>query len=129
MSASTADPTVFEAIEAPSPVPGVTRNVFRLGLVSFTADIASEMAYPLIPIFLTSTLGAPVAALGAIEGVAEGTARLLKVASGWLSDRVGRRKGLGIAGYGVSAGGKALLALAFARPPGFAARLAGRVRQ
>jgi len=114
------------AIEAPSPVPGVTRNVFRLGLVSFTADIASEMAYPLVPVFLTSTLGAPVAALGAIEGVAEGTASLLKVASGWLSDRVGRRKALVIAGYGLSAVGKALLALAFAWPQVFAARFVDR---
>jgi len=126
MSASTVDPTVVEAIEAPSPVPGVTRNVFRLGLVSFTADIASEMAYPLIPVFLTSTLGAPVAALGVIEGVAEGTASLLKVASGWLSDRIGRRKGLVIAGYGLSAVGKALLALAFAWPQVFAARFVDR---
>ena len=126
MSASTVDPTVVAAPEAPSPVPGVTRNVFRLGLVSFTADIASEMAYPLIPVFLTSTLGAPVAALGAIEGVAEGTASLLKVASGWLSDRVGRRKGLVIAGYGLSAVGKALLALSFAWPQVFAARFVDR---
>jgi len=126
MSASTVDPTAVEAIEAPSPVPGVTRNVFRLGLVSFTTDIASEMAYPLIPIFLTSTLGAPVAALGAIEGVAEGTASLLKVASGWLSDRMGRRKGLVIAGYGLSAVGKALLALAFAWPQVFVARFVDR---
>ena len=58
------------ALEAPSPVPGVTHNVFVLGIVSFVADIASEMAYPLIPVFLTSTLGAPVAALGVIEGIA-----------------------------------------------------------
>jgi MFS family permease len=114
------------AVEEPSPVPGVTRNVFRLGIVSFAADIASEMAYPLIPVFLTSTLGAPVAAVGAIEGVAEGTASSLKVASGWLSDRVGRRKGLVSAGYALSALGKALLALAFAWPQVFAARFVDR---
>ena len=114
------------AVEAPSPVPGVTRNVFRLGIVSFATDIASEMAYPLIPIFLTSTLGAPVAALGVIEGVAEGTASSLKVVSGWLSDRVGRRKGLVAAGYALSVLGKALLALAFAWPQVFAARFVAR---
>jgi MFS family permease len=114
------------APEAPSPVPGVTRNVFLLGVVSFVADIASEMAYPLIPVFLTSTLGAPVAAMGAIEGVAEGTASLLKVASGWLSDRVGRRKGLVTAGYALSALGKALLALAFVWPQVFMARFVDR---
>lgn len=114
------------AAEAPSLVPGVTRNVFRLGVVSFVNDIASKMAYPLIPIFLTSTLGAPVAALGAIEGVAEGTASSLKVASGWLSDRVGRRKGLVSAGYVLSALGKALLALAFAWPQVFVARFVDR---
>jgi len=112
--------------ETPSPIPGVTRNVFRLGIVSLVADIASEMAYPLIPVFLTSTLGAPVAAMGAIEGVAEGTASLLKVASGWLSDRVGRRKVLVTSGYALSALGKALLALAFAWPQVFAARFVDR---
>jgi MFS family permease len=114
------------AVEAPSPVPGVTRNVFLLGVVSFVADIASEMAYPLIPVFLTSTLGAPVAALGAIEGVAEGTASSLKVVSGWLSDRIGRRKGLATAGYALSALGKALLALAFHWPQVFVARFVDR---
>ncbi len=76
--------------------------------------------------FLTSTLGAPVAALGAIEGVAEGTASLLKVASGWLSDRVGRRKGLTTAGYALSALGKALLALAFVWPQVLLARFVDR---
>ncbi len=112
--------------DAPSVVPGVTRNVFRLGVVSFAADVASEMAYPLIPVFLTSTLGAPVAALGAIEGVAEGTASSLKIASGWLSDRVGRRKGLVVGGYALSTLGKALLALAFAWPQVFVARFVDR---
>ena len=125
MNASSSEPGVAVP-EAPSPVPGVTRNVFLLGVVSFVADVASEMAYPLIPVFLTSTLGAPVAALGAIEGVAEGTASSLKVASGWLSDRVGRRRGLVAAGYGLSAVGKALLALAFGWPQVFAARFVDR---
>ena len=59
------------------------RNVILLGVVSFFADVSSEMAYPFIPIFLTGVLGAPVAAVGAIEGIAESTASLMKLASGW----------------------------------------------
>src|SRR4030065_1495285 len=97
----------------PSPVPGVSRNVFVLGLVSLATDIASEMLYPLIPIFLTVTLGAPVAVLGVIEGLAEGTASLMKVASGWYSDRLPLRKPLVAGGYGLSAVGKLLLETAF----------------
>ena len=114
------------AAEAPSPVPGVSRNVFLLGWVSLVTDIASEMAYPLIPVFLTTTLGAPVAVMGVIEGVAEGTASTMKVASGWVSDRVGRRKPLVVAGYALSVLGKALLALAFAWPQAFLARFVDR---
>ena len=112
--------------EAPSPIPGVSRNVFRLGWVSLASDVASEMAYPLIPLFLTTTLGAPVAVLGVIEGGAEGTASAMKVTSGWLSDRLGRRKPLVVAGYALSLLGKALLALAFAWPQAFLARFVDR---
>ena len=79
---------------------------------SFFADVSSEMAYPFIPIFLTSVLGAPVAAVGAIEGIAESTASLMKLASGWWSDRVRRRLPLVVAGYGLAAVAKVLLALA-----------------
>ena len=79
-------------------MPGVSRNVFVLGLVSLATDVASEMVYPLIPIFLTVTLGAPVAALGAIEGIAEGTASLMKVGSGWYSDRLAMRQAAGRGG-------------------------------
>src|SRR4030042_5140052 len=93
----------MEMYQEPSPVPGVSRNVFALGLVSFAADVASEMLYPLIPIFLTVTLGAPVAVLGAIEGLAEGTASLMKVASGWYSDRLPLRQPLVAAGERLSA--------------------------
>lgn len=95
-----------------SPLPGISRNVWWLGVTSFFTDISSEMLYPLIPIFITATLGAPVYAVGVIEGVAEATASFLKLASGWLSDRLGRRRGLVIAGYALSAVAKPLLALA-----------------
>lgn len=81
---------------------GLHRNVFFTGLVSLFMDISSEMVYPLVPLFLTSVLGATKTAVGIIEGIAEATASLLKVLSGWLSDKFGRRKLLMGIGYGVS---------------------------
>lgn len=110
----------------PSPVPGVSRNVFVLGLVSLANDIASEMLYPLIPIFLTVTLGTPVAFLGLIEGIAEGTASLMKVVSGWYSDKLAARRPLVAVGYGLSVIGKLLLATAFHWPQVLVARTADR---
>ncbi len=84
-------------------------NIIVLGLTSFFTDISTEMVYPLIPFFLTSTLGASPAVLGLIEGVAESIASLLKVFSGYLSDRLGKRKQLTIAGYTSSTVGKLML--------------------
>jgi MFS family permease len=81
---------------------GLTRNVIILGFVSLLNDGASEMIYPLLPVFLTAVLGAGPAALGIIEGIAEATASLLKLYSGYLSDRVKRRKGWILAGYLIS---------------------------
>jgi MFS family permease len=81
---------------------GLTRNVVVLGFVSLLNDGASEMIYPLLPVFLTAVLGAGPAALGIIEGVAESTASLLKLYSGYLSDRVRRRKGWVVVGYSIS---------------------------
>src|SRR5687768_18614275 len=73
------------------------RSVVALGWVSFLTDVSAEMIYPLLPTFLTKTLGAGPAALGLIEGVAETTASLTKVGSGIWSDRVRRRKPLVVA--------------------------------
>ena len=81
---------------------GLTRNVVILGMVSLLNDAASEMIYPLLPVFLTSVLGAGPAVLGVIEGIAESTASFLKLYSGYLSDRVRRRKGWVVAGYTIS---------------------------
>lgn len=81
---------------------GFSKNVFIAGLVSLFMDISSEMIYPLLPIFLTTVLGASKATVGIIEGIAESTASILKVFSGWLSDRLGKRKFLMGIGYGVS---------------------------
>ena len=95
---------------------GISKNVFVLGLVSFFNDVASEMIYPIVPIFLTSILGAPVAIVGLIEGIAESTASILKVVSGWLSDKLQKRKPFVVAGYSFSAISKILLSLAFSWP-------------
>jgi MFS family permease len=81
---------------------GLTRNIIILGFVSLLNDGASEMIYPLLPVFLTAVLGAGPAALGIIEGIAETTASLLKLYSGYWSDRVKKRKGWIVVGYSIS---------------------------
>ena len=109
-----------------SPVPGVKRPVFVLGVVSFLTDVSSEMVYPLVPLFLTSTLGAPLAAVGLIEGVAESAASLFKTAGGWLSDRLRVRRPLVIAGYALSAVSKPLMAAAYVWPVALLVRFGDR---
>jgi MFS family permease len=91
---------------------GITGNVLILGFVSFLTDVSSEMIYPLLPVFLTTVLGAGPAFLGIIEGVAESTASLLKLFSGIWSDRVKDRQKLVLFGYTVSACARPLIALA-----------------
>jgi len=93
-------------------LPNAKRNVLALGLVSFFNDIGSEMIFPLLPLFITITLGAPVAVLGLIEGIAESAAALLKMGSGTLSDKVGKRKAIVVSGYSLSALAKPFFALA-----------------
>lgn len=87
-------------------------NIIILGLTSFFTDVSSEMVYPLLPLFLTTTLGATPAIVGLVEGFAESLASLLKVFSGYFSDKTRMRKPLTLAGYSVSALGKAILLLA-----------------
>ena len=103
------------------------RNVVALGVVSLLTDASSEMIYPLLPLFLTATLGATPAALGLIEGAAESTAALLKLASGWWSDRVARRKPLVVAGYLLASVARPLVALATSVAQVTAIRLVDRV--
>lgn len=91
---------------------GISSNVLILGLVSLLTDISSEMIYPLLPLFVTSVLGAGPAFLGMTEGVAESTAALLKLASGIISDRVEGRKPLVLAGYSLSSLSRPLIAMA-----------------
>jgi len=102
-----------------TPLPAVVK---RLGWVSFCTDLSSEMAYPLVPLFLAAVLGAPALALGVIEGVAEVVVSLMKGWSGRHSDHTGRRVPLIRLGYGLGALSKPLLALAFAWPLVFLAR-------
>jgi MFS family permease len=102
-------------------------NVRSLGWVSFFADLSSEIIYPLFPIFVTVVLGAPVAVLGFIEGVAEATASIAKYPFGQASDATGRRRAFAVGGYGLAALGKLLLAVAFVWPVALAGRFVDRL--
>ncbi len=115
-----------DAAEQPSPIQGISRNVFVLSLVSLCTDISSEMIYPLVPLFLTGVLGAPATVVGLIEGLAEATANGLKLVSGRMTDRRGRYRVWVFAGYGLSALAKPLLALATLWPLVLLARLLDR---
>ncbi|WP_454919006.1 MFS transporter [Xanthobacter sediminis] len=107
--------------------PPIPKTVWALGFVSLFMDISSEMIHALLPLFLTATLGAGVAVVGLIEGVGESTAAIVKVFSGYLSDRIGRRKPLILIGYGLGAASKPFFALAGAPAMVFAARFADRI--
>jgi MFS family permease len=94
--------------------------------VSFLQDAASELLYPILPIFLTTVLGAPAAVVGAVEGAAEGAASLTKIWAGRLADRSSKRR-LIAAGYGLAAVGKLIIALATTWPVVLAARCVDRL--
>lgn len=79
------------------------RNVWAVGFTSFFMDISSEMVLNILPLFLANVLGVQTSIIGLIEGLAEATASILKLFSGWLSDRIGGRKWLAVLGYGLSA--------------------------
>src|SRR5919201_5397598 len=127
------DPTGLRGIAVRSAYPfrslerarrALPENVRRLGWVSFANDAASELMYPVVPLFLTVTLGAPVAVVGLIEGIAEGIANGLRGVAGWLSDRAGERRLPWIfGGYGASALARPVMAAA----PAWGFVLLGRV--
>lgn len=102
-------------------------GVVALGFVSLFMDVSSEMIHGLLPLFLTGTLGASVLVVGLIEGAGEAAAQIVKVFSGALSDRIGRRKPLLIAGYGLAALTKPVFALAGSAGVVMAARLTDRI--
>ncbi|MDF2772480.1 MAG: major facilitator superfamily 1 [Geminicoccaceae bacterium] len=98
-----------------------------LAAVSFLTDASSEIIYPLLPIFLTSVLGASATAVGAVEGAAETTSALLRLASGWWSDRVRRRKPLVVVGYALASLVRPLIAVAQSATQVLAIRVTDRV--
>jgi MFS family permease len=101
-------------------------QVILLGLAALLNDSASEMIYPLLPVFLTTTLGASPAIIGLIEGAADGLSSILKYFAGAWSDRLGKRKALIVSGYGLAAASRALIAAAAAWPMVLFARLLDR---
>jgi MFS family permease len=101
--------------------------VWYLSLVSLFNDIASEMLYPILPIFITQILGAPVFVLGIIEGVAEGSASFFKAIFGYYSDKLQKRKVFVVSGYSASAVSKIIIALSYAWPLVFLGRFVDRL--
>ncbi len=104
----------------------LTRNVIVLSGVSLLQDAASDLLYPLLPLYLSVQLGAPAVVIGAVEGVAEAVAAVTKLVSGRLADRMARRPLIGL-GYGLAAVGKVLVAAATAWPVVLAGRAVDRV--
>ena len=111
----------------PDARPPIPRTVWALGLVSLSMDVSSEMIHALLPLFLTATLGASVAFVGMLEGIAESTAAIVKVFSGYVSDRFARRKPFILIGYSLGAVSKPFFALAGTPAIVLAARFADRI--
>ena len=107
--------------------PKLGRNIYALAAVSFFTDVSSEMIYPLLPVFLTAVLGASAGFIGVVEGAAESTAALLKLASGWWSDRARRRKPLVVAGYVLASAMRPLIAIAQSAIQVLAIRVSDRI--
>ena len=105
----------------------IPRTVWMLGLVSLLMDMSSEIIHALLPLFLTVQLGLSVAMVGLIDGIAEATASVTKLFSGYISDRFGRRKPLILIGYGLAALSKPVFALAGSAPLILGARFADRI--
>jgi MFS family permease len=106
---------------------GITKNVFLLGLVSLFTDLSSQMVFPLIPLYLVGVLGCGASVVGICEGAAEATASLIKVLSGYLSDRIRKRKLFVLIGYSLSAVTKPLFALAKVWPAVIGVRVIERI--
>jgi len=105
----------------------IPRGIWALGLVSLFMDLSSELIHSLLPVFMVTVLGASAVTVGVIEGIAEATASITKIFSGLISDRLGKRKALAVAGYGLAAITKPLFALAPTIGWVLAARFSDRV--
>ena len=105
----------------------IPAGVWVLGFVSLLMDVSSEMIHSLLPVFMVTGLGASALVVGIVEGIAEATALIVRVFSGALSDYLGRRKALTVAGYGLAALSKPLFALATTVNLVLAARFMDRV--
>lgn len=114
-------------VEKRSIFAGISKNVFVLSVGSFLTDVSTEIIYPLLPIFLTSVLGVGTAFVGLVEGIAETTASLGKLFSGWLSDKLNKRKSLVVLGYTISGITRPLIAVAAAPWHILAVRFVDRV--
>lgn len=88
---------------------GLSQNVVYLGVISFLTDVSREMIFTLLPLFPSNILGATTVIIGFIEDITESTASLMKIFSGWLSDKLGRRKILTVIGYELAALTKPLM--------------------
>ena len=108
---STPSPEEHVASVAPAR-PAMPRAIWALGLVSLLMDVSSELIHSLLPMFMVTVLGASALMIGVVDGIGEATALIVKVFSGALSDRLGRRKSLAVFGYGLGALSKPLFALA-----------------
>jgi MFS family permease len=113
--------------ETRSPLAQLPGGIWALGFVSLFMDVSSEMIHGLLPVFLTSVLGASTEMIGLIEGVGEATASISKLVFGWISDKLGKRKTLTAIGYGLGALSKPLFALAPTPSIVLAARFSDRV--
>ena len=105
---------------------GVSRDTVLLACTSLFADISSEMLYPILPIFLTQTLHASGSVVGVVEGIAEATQNVVQGFSGWLADKLQKRKVLALIGYFVSALGKPLMGIAMSWPGALGGRFLDR---
>ncbi len=101
-------------------------NIILFGITSLLTDISSEMVYPILPIYLVNTLGASPAILGLIEGIAESLASLVKVFSGYFSDKIKLRKPFAILGYSCSSIGKLFLYISLSWPTVLLGRVVDR---
>ncbi len=96
----------------PRTIWGFNPNVFYLGVVSFLTDVSSEMIFTLVPLFLANVLGCGTMVIGLVGGISESADALLRIFSGWISDRIGKRKILAVVGYSISTIAKPFMYLA-----------------